>query len=382
MSKVASAKKSKSPTKKKVYYDDKCSKLEILLSYNGRSETVSIDNKENLSSIKDKVYNIFYPIQGKFQLIYKNKDISPFEDIPLYKYFKNLMKVSITISPISSTNKNMLSKNASNSFNSSFQDVTVIDKNEISLGNMNQSQISNAQNILIEKDRMICNECKNKLISCFCRNCNQFLCKSCSEKYSSPHRTHSMVPINVSQIEKSAKSYKEIVSKECFNSGKKFEEYNNSINNNENVNENENANEDNENDEGKKEKNDIDGWLNAMNAKVESLSETMTKSGEIDSNTNFTLQDEENKYDNLLKKLQKINADKNNKDLETFFNEMHEMDLNIKTIDNNLEQCINNSENSKTNNKLLKDLNKSLDSIINKLAKSLDKTNENSFDNI
>ena len=82
------------------------------------------------------------------------------------------------------------------------------------------------------------------------------------------------------------------------------------------------------------------------------------------------------------KKLQKINAEKSNKDLETFFNEMHEMDLNIKTIDNNLEQCINNSENSKINNKLLKDLNKNLDSIINKLVKSLDKTNENSIDNI
>ena len=375
MSKVASAKKSKSPTKKKVYYDDKCSKLEILLTYNGRNETVSIDNKENLSSIKDKVYNIFYPIQGKFQLIYKNKDISPFEDIPLYKYFKNLMKVSIIINPISSTNKNIMSKNASNSFNTSFQDVTVIDKNEMSLGNVNQSQISNAQNILIEKDRMICNECQNKLINCFCRNCSLFLCKNCSEKYSSPHRVHSIVPINVSQIEKSAKSYKEIVSKECFNSGKKLEEYNNSINSSNN----ENANVVNEE---KKEKKDIDGWLNDMNAKIESLSETMTKSDEINANTNFTLQDEESNYDNLLKKLQKINAEKSNKDLETFFNEMHEMDLNIKTIDSNLDQCINNSENSKTNNKLLKDLNKNLDSIINKLVKSLDKTNENSIDNI
>ena len=375
MSKVASAKKSKSPTKKKVYYDDKCSKLEILLTYNGRNETISVDNKENLSSIKDKVYNIFYPIQGKFQLIYKNKDISPFEDIPLYKYFKNLMKVSIIINPISSTNKNIMSKNSSNSFNTSFQDVTVIDKNEMSLGNVNQSQISNAQNILVEKDRMICNECQNKLINSFCRNCSLFLCKNCSEKYSSPHRVHSMVPINVSQIEKSAKSYKEIVSKECFNSGKKLEEYNNSINSSNN----ENANEVNEE---KKEKKDIDGWLNDMNAKIESLSETMTKSDEINANTNFTLQDEESNYDNLFKKLQKINAEKSNKDLETFFNEMHEMDLNIKTIDSNIDQCINNSENSKTNNKLLKDLNKNLDSIINKLVKSLDKTNENSIDNI
>ena len=163
----------KSPKKrgnkeKHVYYDDKCSKLEILLTYNGRNETLFIDNKENISLIKEKIYNIFYPIQGKFQLVYKNKDISSFEDIPLYKYFKNLMKVSITVQLASSSiNQNILSKNVNNSFNSSFQDMTIIDKNDASLGNANQSQISNSQNPLIEKDRMLCNDCHNKLINFF-----------------------------------------------------------------------------------------------------------------------------------------------------------------------------------------------------------------------
>lgn len=393
----------KSPSKKGgnkekfVYYDDKCSKLEIVLSYNGRNETISIDNKQNISSIKEKIYILFYPIQGKFQLMYKNKDISPFEDIPLYKYFKNLMKVSITIQPLSSTEtQNLLSNNINN--NNSFQDTTAIDKNEISLGNanQNQSQINNTNN------KMLCNDCHNKLISYFCRNCNLFLCKTCTEKYSSSHRSHSTISINVSQIEKSAKNYKDIVSKECFMSGKKFDEYkrNNNIiisNNNEvnnNINEinkiinnnsnNENENE-NQNNEKKEEKRDIDGWLNDMNTKIENLGEIFTKNDEVNVNTNFTLQDEENNYDILLKKIQKINAEKNTKDLETIFNEMHEIDLNIKTIDSNLEQCINNSENSKSNNKILKDLNKTLDNIINKLVKSIDltgKTNENSVENI
>lgn len=385
MSTGASSKKSpkKGGNKEKhVYYDDKCSKLEILLTYNGRNETLFIDNKENISSIKEKIYNIFYPIQGKFQLVYKNKDISPFEDIPLYKYFKNLMKVSITVQLTSSTiNQNILSKNANNSFNSSFQDMTIIDKNDASLGNANQSQISNAQNPLIEKDRMLCNDCHNKLINFFCRNCNLFICKNCCEKYSSPHKTHSTVTINVSQIEKSAKNYKEIVSKECFTSGKKFEEYNRNNINNSNVNEENN----NENKNEKKEKIDIDGWLNDMNTKIESLGEIFSKNDEVSVNTNFVLQNEESNYDAVLKKLQKINAEKNTKDLETIFNEMHDIDLNIKNIDNNLEKCINNSENSKTNNKVLKDLNKNLDNIINKLVKSLDlneKANENSIDNI
>ena len=394
MSTLNSSKKSPKNGGKKekhIYYDDKCSKLEITLTYNGRNETISIDNKENISSIRDKIYNLFYPIQGKFQLIYKNKDISPFEDIPLYKYFKNLMKVSILVNPLTaSSNQIAISKNFNNSFNTSLQDVTVIDKNDASLGNANQSQISNGQNPLIEKDRMLCNECHSKLISGFCRNCNLFLCKNCSEKYSSPHRDHSIISINVSQIEKSAKSYKEIVSKECYTSGKKFDEYNNTINSNDNLNNNENNNNDQENNDENneneiKEKDNIEVWLNNMNDKIELLCDSMSKNDEMNSSNNFALQDEESNYDNLSKKLQKINAEKNNKDLETIFNEMHEIDLNIKNIDNNLEQCINNSENSKANNKVLKDLNKNLDNIINKLIKTIglnEKMNESSIDNI
>ena len=467
MSKSPQTKKSpkKNQKEKNILYNDKCSKLEVVLTYNGKTETLFIDNKENISTIRDMVYNIFYPIQGKFQLIYKLKDISPFEDIPLYKYFKNLMKISITVNPINSQNR--LSNNDLNTFNTSLQDVTEIDKNEASFGVANQSQISSAQNPLVEKDRLICNECHNKLISNFCRNCNLFLCKNCSEKYSSPHHDHLCININVSQIEKSAKNYKDIVSKDCFMTGKKYDEYkeifkdiinefnlekeksnNNNIeniikeSNNENINENfnnelntnlesinnmingdnneekkteennnlENINENSDNklennknekeennnkesnnnnvEENKKlEKRDIDGWLTNMNEKIEKLSETITKNDESNnSNSSLSLRDEENNYEYTYKKLQKINAEKNKKDLETIFNEMHEIDVNIKNIDNNLDQCLNNSETSKINGKVLKDLNKSLDNIINKLLKNLDvngKIKENSsVDNI
>ena len=72
--------------------------------------------------------------------------------------------------------------------------------------------------------------------------------------------------------------------------------------------------------------------------------------------------------------------------METIFNEMHEIDVNIKNIDNNLDQCLNDSESSKSNGKILKDLNKSLDNVINKLLKNVDikgKIKENSsFENI
>ena len=441
--------KSPKKNKKNVLYNDKCSKLEVTLTFNGKTEIIFVDNKKNISTIRDMVYNIFYPIQGKFQLIYKLKDISPFEDIPLYKYFKNLMKISITVNPINP--QNFLQKNELSTFNKSLQDVTEIDKNEASFGAENQSQINNTQNPLLEKDRLLCNDCHTEIITNFCRNCNLFLCKFCSEKYSSPHHDHLIANINVADIEKSAKNYKDIVNKDCFITGKKFEEYkeifkdiinkynnngkeineenindnfiNNDINSNlENINnminqDNENNNnkeenkkeldeennnieniqeKENNNLENNKEKNikenenanvinnnkkekekrdirDVDKWLSDMEEKIEKLADSLSKNnGSNSSESNINLRDMENNYDYTYKKVQKINAEKNQKNLESIFNEMHELDLNIRNIDNNLTQCLNNSDANKINGKILKKLNQDLDNTIKKLMKNAD----------
>jgi len=441
--------KSPKKNKKNVLYNDKCSKLEVTLTFNGKTEIIFVDNKKNISTIRDMVYNIFYPIQGKFQLIYKLKDISPFEDIPLYKYFKNLMKISITVNPINP--QNFLQKNELSTFNKSLQDVTEIDKNEASFGADNQSQINNTQNPLLEKDRLLCNNCHTEIITNFCRNCNLFLCKFCSEKYSSPHHDHLIASINVADIEKSAKNYKDIVNKDCFITGKKFEEYkeifkdiinkynnndkeineenindnfiNNDINSNleninnminqdnennnnkeenkkeldeennniENIQEKENNNlennkenniKENENtnviNNNKKEKEkrdirDVDKWLSDMEEKIEKLADSLSKNnGSNSSESNINLRDMENNYDYTYKKVQKINAEKNQKNLESIFNEMHELDLNIRNIDNNLTQCLNNSDANKINGKILKKLNQDLDNTIKKLMKNAD----------
>ena len=441
--------KSPKKNKKNVLYNDKCSKLEVTLTFNGKTEIIFVDNKKNISTIRDMVYNIFYPIQGKFQLIYKLKDISPFEDIPLYKYFKNLMKISITVNPINP--QNFLQKNELSTFNKSLQDVTEIDKNEASFGAENQSQINNTQNPLLEKDRLLCNDCHTEIITNFCRNCNLFLCKFCSEKYSSPHHDHLIANINVADIEKSAKNYKDIVNKDCFITGKKFEEYkeifkdiinkynnndkeineenindnfiNNDINSNlENINnminqdnennnnkeenkkeldeennnieniqekennnlennkennikENENANVINNNKKEKEKRDirDVDKWLSDMEEKIEKLADSLSKNnGSNSSESNINLRDMENNYDYTYKKVQKINAEKNQKNLESIFNEMHELDLNIRNIDNNLTQCLNNSDANKINGKILKKLNQDLDNTIKKLMKNAD----------
>lgn len=338
---------------KQISYEEKCSKLEIKLIYNGRNECVFIDNKKNISSITEAVFNIFYPIQGKIQLIYKNKDISPFEDIPLFKYFKNLMKITITIKPIIQTKLLNNNSNFSNSFLSSLHDVTAIDRNDASLGNVNQSQMSNGGNILIEKDRMLCSNCKAKMICYFCRICNLFICKECSEKYSSPHREHSLITVHSSNIEKSAKAYKDLINKEILKTSKSFDNY---------ISEKE-----------KKtvERKDIDEWLSEIGGKIDLLAETIQENEEQNKNNNVNLNEEENKYTESLEQLQKLNFDKINNS-QTYFTSMYHIDKSIQEISNNLDKCQINIEKSQSNDKILKDLDSQLDNIINRLVKDLE----------
>ena len=57
MSKSPQAKKSPKRNKKEknILYNDKCSKLEVVLTLNNKTETIFIDNKENISTIRDMV---------------------------------------------------------------------------------------------------------------------------------------------------------------------------------------------------------------------------------------------------------------------------------------------------------------------------------------
>ena len=155
------------------------------------------------------------------------------------------------------------------------------------------------------------------------------------------------------------------------------EKENNNLENNKenNIKENENTNVINNNKKEKEKRDirDVDKWLSDMEEKIEKLADSLSKNnGSNSSESNINLRDMENNYDYTYKKVQKINAEKNQKNLESIFNEMHELDLNIRNIDNNLTQCLNNSDANKINGKILKKLNQDLDNTIKKLMKNAD----------
>ena len=154
--------------------------------------------------------------------------------------------------------------------------------------------------------------------------------------------------------------------------GENNEKENNDLENKEG--ENDDKNEINNKEENKKRDiRDVDKWLNNMEDKIEQLTYSFSKNdGTNTSEANINLRDMENNYDYTYKKLQKISAEKNKKDLNAIFNELHELDINIRNIDNNLTQCLSNSDVNKINGKILKDLNQTLDNTIKKLMKNTD----------
>lgn len=341
-------------------YEDKCSKLEINLNFNNRNETVYIDNKKTIKAIKESVYNCFYPIQGKIQLIYKNKDISPFEDIALNKYFKSIMKISVKIklSENSNENKKDGSKNLSTSFLSSLHDITVIDKNEISVGNINQSQFSSGVNPLIDKNRMMCNNCKEQMICYFCRDCNIFICKECAEKYSSIHHNHSIIDVNPYYIEKSAKAYRDLLNKEVYNTSQKFDLFSGT-------------------DKKFSQIEEIDGWLNEIGGKIDLLAEIMQENKEETKKGIINFYEKENEYNNILNNLQGLNFGNSN-DTGAMFTEMYNIEQNINEMNITIENNLKDTSKDQGNDKIMNELSSQLDKIINKLAKGLDTTGKTS----
>ena len=53
-------------------YEEAYTKFNLTLIYNNTNFTVKVNNNKPIVSIREIAYNIFYPINGKIQLIYRN----------------------------------------------------------------------------------------------------------------------------------------------------------------------------------------------------------------------------------------------------------------------------------------------------------------------
>ena len=72
--------------------------IRVTLKLEEREVTFEVEPYRQISYLKEKAYEFFYPLHHKIRLLYNNKDLTAYEDYPLTDYFKN--KVSIFCSSL------------------------------------------------------------------------------------------------------------------------------------------------------------------------------------------------------------------------------------------------------------------------------------------
>ena len=311
-------------------YEEAYTKFNLTLIYNNKNTTVKVNNNKPIVYIREIAYNIFYPINGKIQLIYRNKDLTPFEQIPIIQYFKNLNKATIIIKPLNEINL------------------------EVSLSNLDKSNLKTNETEIIDiektdKNRMMCVDCKNTFIYYYCRNCNCFLCRNCKERYDSFHFNHKSCIINPENLTECMRLYIKNLHEEMAVLKRDFDRFE------------------------KENKNivlrDTEEWkeetlskLNSLTEFTQKIEEETRKGGEA-VKENF---DAKEVVDNMYNQLLNTNPEKS-KNIEKSFNSLKKIDDEIKNISKKIEECINLESQKTKVDKIFIPLNSKLDEIIKKL---------------
>jgi hypothetical protein len=164
-------------------------KMKFTLVYNDSTILISIPRNKTISALRAEAYNIFHP-KGKFTLIYKNRDLTPYSDTFIGKYFTTLKHVNILIRD---------KVHGSLSKSSSLPSL------------MNAEYLTQSKRALTK-----CSICANAQIGFFCRECCVFLCKYCRSVKTNKHYCHRTVTLYPEDLNKSAMLYKEIIKGELI----------------------------------------------------------------------------------------------------------------------------------------------------------------------
>ena len=96
--------------------------ITIILNYNNKNLSIVVKRFKKLEIIKEKAYQLFFPIKSDIQLKYNNKDLSSFLDQSIGLLFENKEKVKLQIYPIIGSKRQINKKNKINSKKNIFND--------------------------------------------------------------------------------------------------------------------------------------------------------------------------------------------------------------------------------------------------------------------
>ena len=97
--------------------------ITVVLYYNNKNLPIIVKKFNKLYHIKDKSYQLFYPIKTDIKLKYNNKDLSPFLDQSIGLIFENREKVKLQIEPILGSKRQLIRKIKLNSQNNIFNNM-------------------------------------------------------------------------------------------------------------------------------------------------------------------------------------------------------------------------------------------------------------------
>jgi len=191
---------------------DSLQKVNINLVFYGDNVTINIQRDKTLDVIHRTAYDYFKP-HGKIKLYYKNKELTPYLNYTIAKYFQKLKKIDILVKDtarMDSNLENQLILNSNLNINeiTNNKNNTVLDDNSV----LKNNHVNN-KNILPQDKRAMsfCWDCKKFQINMFCRDCCAFICKYCRMDLDNSHYSHRTITLYPENLAKSANLYKNVL---------------------------------------------------------------------------------------------------------------------------------------------------------------------------
>lgn len=228
------------------------------LSHGNKVFQLKLPMKKRVSILREEGYNLFYPLQGKIVLLYRGRDIAPFDDMTIGYFFKGISRVNIIVqdkamSVIDTIDKDFINKSHIRSQSQGVNQTMVIESRmKLTSENKTEDIKMNCSQDLIQREReqhensqinmtslihqdpntsltsmfnqrMICFDCKKSFIYFFCRQCNNFICKPCKERMQLAHFNHEVVRVLAEDIPKAVNTYLTTLSNELKKSKKEYD---------------------------------------------------------------------------------------------------------------------------------------------------------------
>ena len=142
-------------------------KIKIILSYYHNKQTIMVPIYKTLSYVRDKVFNIFYPISGEIILVYNGMNLNDSFEKQLGLIFPEQSTVKI----------NIIKSKKNNLINSQSSIYKIYGKKKLPPITIK----SRTKSPKVKSNKILCYECFKEPSFIFCRECNKFLCNNCFE---------------------------------------------------------------------------------------------------------------------------------------------------------------------------------------------------------